>query len=186
VKKMDAFPLVLDQRTALVPIEAADAVALHGLVEANRAWLIPWMPWARDATPATTEAFVAEALAAARDETGFHFTLRRASERVGALGFHQIDRRNRCAQLGYWLGAAACGHGLATRAAAALMAWAFDGLALERIELRIHPDNVRSRAVAERLGCLHAGSGCEPRLPGNLRDFDQFVMTARRWRTEPA
>jgi RimJ/RimL family protein N-acetyltransferase len=66
------------------------------------------------------------------------------------------------------------------------MGRAFDELALGRIELRVHPDNARRRAVAERLGCLYAGRGWEARLSGNHCDFDRFVMTAPRWRTEPA
>jgi len=28
------------------PVQAADAAELHGLIEANRAYLAPWLPWA--------------------------------------------------------------------------------------------------------------------------------------------
>lgn len=44
------------------------------------------------------------------------------------------------------------GHGYATRGARALMAYGFPTLALTRIQATPHPDNLLSRAVAERLG----------------------------------
>jgi ribosomal-protein-serine acetyltransferase len=180
-KNRAACALAVDTRTMLVPIGRADAPAVFRLVDRNRSGLVPWMPWARDATAVTTEAFVAEAVAAAQSGSGFHFTLWCANEPVGAIGLHQIDPRYRCAQMGYWLDAGAAGRGLATGASRRLLTWAFDDLGLERVELRVHPRNARSRAVAERLGCLYEGRLCEESMPEDLRDLDVFVMTARRW-----
>jgi ribosomal-protein-serine acetyltransferase len=180
--KRFAAALAVDAHTTLVPVGRVDAAAVFALVDRNRAELSRWMPWARDATATTTAAFVTEAVAAAQTGSGFHFTLCCSDEPVGALGLHQIDARYRSAQMGYWLDRGAGGRGLVTRAARVLLDWAFDDLGLERVELRIHPHNVRSRAVAERLGCSREGRLREERLPEDLRDVDLFVMTARRWR----
>ncbi len=196
-RKMDALPIVSGTRTAaasaagadpdtfLAPIACADAPALSALVEKNRAWLARWMPWARDAPPANSEAFVIEALKAAREGTAFHFTIRHANEIVGSAGLHHVDRRTRSGNVGYWLSTSACGQGIATRAARALIGWALGELGLERVELHIHPDNERSRAVAQRLGCFHAGRASEARMPADLRDVDLFVATTQRWPAEP-
>jgi len=131
-KNWAACALAVDARTTLVPIGRADAPAVFRLVERNRAGLVPWMPWARDATAVTTEAFVAEAVAAAQSGSGFHFTLWCANEPVGAFGLHQIDPQRRSAQMGYWLDAGAAGRGLATGASRRLLTWAFGDLGLER------------------------------------------------------
>jgi RimJ/RimL family protein N-acetyltransferase len=56
------------------------------------------------------------------------------------------------AELGYLVGAAHRGRGLATRALALLSGYAQSELALGRLVLRIDPGNAASRAVARRCG----------------------------------
>lgn len=59
------------------------------------------------------------------------------------------------AQVGYWTAAPARGRGVASRALAAVTAWAFEAFAadgLERIELLRQVDNLASCRVAERSG----------------------------------
>ena len=55
------------------------------------------------------------------------------------------------ATMGWWLRAAATGHGYATEAVRALAQMAF-GFGVERVEALTDPDNAASRAVAERAG----------------------------------
>jgi RimJ/RimL family protein N-acetyltransferase len=61
------------------------------------------------------------------------------------------------AEISYFLRASARGRGLATRAVRLVAGWAFDELAVERIELRVHPENDASRRVAERAGFTREG-----------------------------
>jgi RimJ/RimL family protein N-acetyltransferase len=55
-------------------------------------------------------------------------------------------------ELGWALSADARGHGYATEAARACLAWGFGALELDYITAMIRPENTRSIAVAERLG----------------------------------
>jgi RimJ/RimL family protein N-acetyltransferase len=55
-------------------------------------------------------------------------------------------------ELGYFLVQAATGQGYATEAARAAVRWAFDGLAVSRLDLQCRADNPASQRVAERLG----------------------------------
>jgi RimJ/RimL family protein N-acetyltransferase len=55
-------------------------------------------------------------------------------------------------EIGWSLAPAARGKGYATEAARAAIGWSFDCLPLDRIVSVIHPNNVASRKVAERLG----------------------------------
>jgi RimJ/RimL family protein N-acetyltransferase len=71
------------------------------------------------------------------------------------LGFAAIvtlDIDAREAEIGYMVAPRARGRGVAARAVALLTRWGFDGLGLERLELRIDPANTGSIRVAERSG----------------------------------
>ncbi|MEP6697590.1 MAG: GNAT family protein, partial [Pseudonocardiales bacterium] len=59
---------------------------------------------------------------------------------------------NRTAAAGYWLAPQARGSGFAAEALAALAAWGFATLGLERIQLQAAEDNVASQRVALRAG----------------------------------
>ncbi len=79
--------------------------------------------------------------------------LRTTGEIVGRVGFltTEIDDTGD-AELHYHLAPAAWGDGLATEAARAVLAWAFEGGRLDRVVAVIHPDNHASRRVAEKCG----------------------------------
>jgi len=87
------------------------------------------------------------------------------------LGEHE------CAEISYFLRASVRGRGLATRAVRLVAAWAFEELAIERIELRAHPENAPSRQVAERAGFVREGVERASRAwPGGSR-FDSIVYS---------
>ncbi len=61
-------------------------------------------------------------------------------------------------EIGWWLAPFAWGHGYATEAALALRDFAFNEVKLERLSVVLLPVNVRSVAVARRIGAVDAGS----------------------------
>jgi RimJ/RimL family protein N-acetyltransferase len=71
---------------------------------------------------------------------------------LGSVGLHAIHWELGAAEVGYLLAAPARGRGLATRAVALIVAWAFETLGLERLDLRAMDANAASRAVAARAG----------------------------------
>jgi RimJ/RimL family protein N-acetyltransferase len=60
-----------------------------------------------------------------------------------------------CVEVGWRLAPAAWGHGYATEGARAALRFGFDDLGLEEIVSFTIPDNVKSRAVMERVGMTH-------------------------------
>jgi len=70
-------------------------------------------------------------------------------------------------ELGWLVYEAYEGQGYATEAAAALRDWAARTLGLNRLVSYIDPDNLRSAAVAERLGAV-LDPGAPPQDPGDL------------------
>jgi len=134
------------------PLETGDAAELHALVEANRAHLARWMPWAATQDPDGTERFLAEAEAQYARDDGFQAKVAPEGEIVGVVGFHSIDWINRNTSLGYWLAAEAQGQGTMTTVVGSLLDHAFYEWELHRVEIHCAPGNAPSRAIPERLG----------------------------------
>jgi ribosomal-protein-serine acetyltransferase len=177
------FTCPLGDGAALRLIEERDAEALFALVDANRAHLRPWLPWVDgEQSVEDSRVFVRSALLQYANNQGYNCGIWLGDDLAGAVAHHPIDWLNHSVALGYWLGAAYQGRGLVTRACRALIGHSFGALRLHRVEIRVAPDNQRSRAVPERLGF---------RQEGVLREaaclYDQYVdlvvygMLADEW-----
>jgi ribosomal-protein-alanine N-acetyltransferase/ribosomal-protein-serine acetyltransferase len=152
------------------PFAIGDAPALHAAVRASIGSLSHMFPWcSADYAPADAEARVAACVAAWRDGAEYPFGIfapgdGSAGERLlGCVGLNQLERAARSANLGYWIGEAHRGRGLATRAAAWTAAYGFGELGLARIEIRVLPENAASLRVAAKLGAYR-----EAVLPGAI------------------
>jgi RimJ/RimL family protein N-acetyltransferase len=84
------------------------------------------------------------------------------------------------AEVSYFLSASARGRGLATRAVRLVTRWAFEELAIERIELRAHPENEPSLRVAERAGFTREGVERASRAWPDGTRFDSIVFSLLR------
>jgi ribosomal-protein-serine acetyltransferase len=100
----------------------------------------------------------------------------------GFVFLDTIDGSNLNAMLAYWLLPPARGRGVATRACAGLIDYAFGPLGLVRLYLRVVATNSRSRALAERLGFTHEGTlrSCEATGEG-FCDHALYGLLAPEW-----
>jgi len=78
-------------------------------------------------------------------------------------------------ECGFGLGRGWWGRGYATEAAAAAIAHGFERLGLERVISIVYPDNVRSIAVAGRLGMRHCGDQTHPATGRALRIYEKLA-----------
>lgn len=94
-----------------------------------------------------------------QDRTGAPFAIVAAGtdELLGAIGLVTIDPDNLVGEVGYWIAPWARGRKAAQRAARLLSDWALADGGLARVEILVDPENIASRAVAERLGCDFEG-----------------------------
>ena len=98
---------------------------------------------------------------------------------VGGLAtfYQQIDGVTDV-EVGYHVRAELQGHGYATEAAAACHAYARDVLGVRRLIAIIHPDNVPSQRVAEKIGLAFE----RDHFSGAI----DALQTAAEWRAAPA
>lgn len=130
-----------------------DAPALFALIDASRGELREWVPWVdRTRRVEDTEGFIRRALDQHKGCTGLHAGLWLDGRLVGGIGYVGLDVDNRRAMVGYWLAAPYRGRGLATRACLAMTDVAFRKLLMNKVEIYCGLDNLKSRAIPERLG----------------------------------
>jgi ribosomal-protein-serine acetyltransferase len=176
------FRFTLADTRELRVLEVSDAHELHALIEADRAYLAKWLPWAPRQTLDGTRAFIAHTRKQLSGNDGFQCAIIDAGRIIGVVGFHRVDWANRGTTIGYWLGQREQGRGTMTLAVRALIDWAFEGWALNRVEIRAAVDNGRSRAVLERLGLREEGvlRGVE-RIEGRYLDHVVYGVLASEW-----
>jgi ribosomal-protein-serine acetyltransferase len=138
-------------------LEGSDAEELHELVDANRAQLAEWMPWAADQTLERTANFIRSAERRMAEHDGFELALVCEERIAGAAGLAGIDWVARNTSIGYWLAEDHQGRGLMTRAVRAIVDHAFGELELHRVQIQAAAGNLRSRAIPERLGFEQEG-----------------------------
>jgi len=130
-----------------------DAAELFATVDENRAHLRPWLIWV-DGTQKQEHSL--EYIRAARqeqyDQLSMAFGIFKNGKLAGGLGMHQWDQRLKKAQIGYWLAKAEEGKGILSECAGVFIAYLFEHLQLNKVELQYLPGNIRSGAVAKRLG----------------------------------
>jgi ribosomal-protein-serine acetyltransferase len=93
-----------------------------------------------------------------------------------------VDWQNRSTSIGYWLAQGAEGGGTMTQAVSALVDHALREWRLNRVEIRADVENVRSRALAERLGFRQEGTLRQAiRLADGYHDDALYAMLAQDW-----
>ena len=165
----------------LRPFEEADAAELYRLVDGDREDLARWMPWAAEQTLERTQDFLARACAQTDDE-GLTSAITVDHRIAGVISRHGIERPRAATSLGYWLGSEFRGRGVMTAAVRAYTGLALGPWELNRVEILAQVDNIRSIAVAERVGYTREGVLREYLPFGETRrDGALYAMLAREW-----
>lgn len=179
------FPRVIpvSAECELLQLEPPGAEEIFAVVCQNREHLGRWLPWVESTrAPEDTRRFLEQVAANRAEGRTAAYSLRVRGKLAGLIGLHDIDEANGTAQIGYWLAADYEGQGWMTRSVQALLAMAFNGLALERIEIRCAAGNTRSQAIPKRLGFTYEGTlRSAQRLPGGRVDTRVYSLLREEW-----
>lgn len=145
---------ILTRRLILRCWNPAEAAQLKATIEANIAYLLPWMPWAAN-EPTSLEDKIQLLRRWRSDFDGdkdFVYGIfdRPTGQVLGGCGLHtRVGQSAR--EIGYWVDHSRWGQGLATELAAALTKVGFEVEKVHRIEIHVDPENVASWTVAKKL-----------------------------------
>jgi RimJ/RimL family protein N-acetyltransferase len=173
-----------DPRDARLVKEAVDSSLDH---------LRPWMPWAQF-EPQTLEEKV-ELLRGFRgrfdldQEYAYGVFARDESRLLGGSGLHRRGDEGSL-EIGYFIRADATRQGLATEVTAVLARVGFEFCDLDRVEIKVDPENLASLGVPRKLGFTEQVvlQGVLPpkREGGASRDAILFTMDAGEFAASPA
>jgi RimJ/RimL family protein N-acetyltransferase len=101
---------------------------------------------------------------------------------IGTVSLRRTPH-NRRGELGYWLGAAAWGHGYASEAARAMLELGFARLGLVRIYAQVIAGNAASCRVLDKLGMVCEGvQRSHVRKDGRRHDLILYGLLRDEWR----
>jgi [ribosomal protein S5]-alanine N-acetyltransferase len=187
VAKTNPFEL-LGWRIRLRTLAEDDYGVWYEVRSRCRAWLVPWEPRPEGSptTPEDKASFIARCAARERERqlgTGYGFGIFLEGRLAGEITLSSIQRGPfQNAFVGYWVDQDLAGNGLAPEATVVVLRFAFEELALHRIEVAIVPRNGASRRVVEKLDLREEGIAQRYlEIDGRWEDHVRYAMTSEEW-----
>ncbi|WP_026772418.1 MULTISPECIES: GNAT family N-acetyltransferase [Sediminibacillus] len=177
------FTYQVDDEIQLKLMELSDAEELFALTDSSRDYLREFLRWVDGTTTEEdTQAFIQSGLQHFADNKSLTTAILYQGKIAGVIGFHEISWNNKSASIGYWLGENHQGKGIMSRSVKALTSYGFDRLDLNRIEIRAAAENVKSRAIPEKLGFTKEGCIRQAEwLYDHFVDHVVYGMLATEW-----
>ncbi|MDQ0271292.1 ribosomal-protein-serine acetyltransferase [Cytobacillus purgationiresistens] len=174
----------VNEEISLRTIEQKDAEIIFQIIDESRTYLRDWLGWVDGTkTLADSEAFVEGCLGREKDEKSLTAVIVSQEKVVGIAGFNEINHSNKTAYIGYWLGESYQGNGIMTKVARALTDYAFQQLDLNKVEIRVAVENMKSRSIPEKLGFKEEGCIRQAEwLYDHYVDLIVYGMLASEWR----
>jgi ribosomal-protein-alanine N-acetyltransferase len=178
------------QRVLLRPLVGSDFEAWREVRIRAREWLVKWEPKPLPGQPDPTEdrrVFVARCGARERERqlgTGYGFGIFIEGRRfAGEINLSSVQRGPfQNAYIGYWIDEAAAGNGYTPEAVVAVCRFAFEDLALHRLQASIIPRNTASHRVAAKVGLRNEGTALRYlEIDGVWEDHVRYAITAEDW-----
>ena len=178
------FSYKIDEDLELILPTERNAEEIYTAVRENLEQLKLWMPWVTDDYSIdTARDFIKKNLIEFAENGTFASGIKLKQKIVGTIGLHQFDTANKSIQTGYWLAKNAQGKGIATRCCRILIDYVFDELKLNRVQINCNVENIKSRAIPERLGFKLEGIHRQVEwLNEEFRDWAIYAMLKEDWR----
>lgn len=177
------FPIKIDDHLELRILDTSHAEVLLRVLTDNRAHLDRWLRWSVSMqTLEDIETYLQSFWEKHETDNGFHAGIFYDGELVGGLVCHYINHTSNKSEIGYWLGEKLVGKGLVTKASLAVLKVLFEDKQLHRVEIQCGVENMRSRAVPERLGFVQEGIKRESEwVTTRYVDHVMYSMLSHEW-----
>ena len=144
----------------LRPYLATDIEPCFNAIRESINKLLPWMWWCHSTYSINDTQIWIESRPDAWEnaiECSFAIIDSKDGSFLGGCGLSNINRTDRCANLGYWVTTSRSRQGVAPVAALGVARFAFKEIELNRVEIVIATENKASIRVAEKIGALREG-----------------------------
>jgi RimJ/RimL family protein N-acetyltransferase len=178
------FALPLTENAELRPLEPWQADEFLANLDRSREHIAPWVGPSFVATDLAEARAVLQRYADKRaQDAGGIWGIWLDGTLVGGVLFVSFDTAQGVCEAGCWLEPGAEGKGLVTRAAGRILDWAVGERGIHRVEWHTKANNVRSIAVAKRLGMSRDGTMREaaPDGKGGRVDYEIWSVLAHEW-----
>lgn len=152
------FSVTVDNDIKLKLLTKQNTNELFEIVDNNRVFLKEWLPWVDGKnTVEEFESSIEKWRNKYISNTGINAGIFFKEELVGMIAFPEIDWKGKKTSFGYWLSPDFEGKGIVGSCVKVLTSYAFKTLNLNRVEISCAEDNLRSRALPEKLGFIKEG-----------------------------
>ena len=176
-------PLIEGERVRLRGLRVADAPILAAQFRERD--IGRFLPFASDhATDKTARDFINACRRMARQDRSLYFAIERISNKalMGVVEVKNINRSDRNAEVGYWLGRKYRGRGYCAEALRLVLTMAFEDMKLNRTYAVVLSENAPSVRLLERLGFTHEGTWREgSRVGRRFVDVYAYGMLRREF-----
>ncbi len=179
------FSYQIDENLKLILSQQNHAEEITKVVQKNLEQLKLWMPWATEAYSIdSAREFIKHNLTEYAENGSFSASIILGKKFVGGVGFHNLDIKNKSAHIGYWLAREAQGKGIMTRCCRVLFDYLFGEFGLNRLQINCNIENLKSRAIPERLGFQLEGIHRQVEFFDNrFGDWAVYAMLAEDWKS---
>jgi [ribosomal protein S5]-alanine N-acetyltransferase len=185
-----AMPMELHgRRVMLRPLTANDFEEWQEVRRRSRDWLTKWEPRPIPGQPDVAEdrrMFAARCGARDRERqvgVGYGFGIFVDDRFAGEINLSGIQRGAfQTGHIGYWIDEAQAGKGYVPEANVVLFRFAFEELALHRLQINIIPRNEASRRVVAKLDLRDEGTALRYlEINGVWEDHVRYAITVEEW-----
>ncbi|GMK47354.1 GNAT family N-acetyltransferase [Paenibacillus glycanilyticus] len=152
------FKATINNDTYLSLLETRHAKELFQLIDSSRESIREWLEFP-DLTHQVedTDAFIRRSLKRFSENDGYWAGIWYRNKLAGSIGFLYMDWKNKKTEIGYWLGKEYEGLGLATSSCKLFINHAFEELGLHKVQIGVAANNLKSRAIPDRLKFTNEG-----------------------------
>jgi len=176
--------LKIDNKLTLELTAQRHADALFQAVDKNRKHLLTFLPWVGNMNSVYDfNEYIKNCEQLYEEKKELSFVIVSDKNTVGRIGLNNINLQNKNASIGYWLTKDAEGKGIITRSCKKLITVGFDQLGMHRIEIKAAVNNLRSRAIPQKLNFREEGILREAELVnGTFLDLVLYSMLREEWK----
>ena len=153
---MKPIELIVDENIRLKEIGFEHLRPIFNTIDSQRDYLGEWLPFVELTKDIYfTNQFIENYLNS--DKINLTFAITYQKQFAGLIGLKDTDLDNQKTEIGYWLSENHQGRGIITNSCKTLIDYVFGNMNINRIQIKAATENLKSRAIPERIGFKQEG-----------------------------